>query len=136
MIIGGLWWIEQWHKAHKKFYGYADDSPEGQVGSVVYAIMTGVAPAVAISASPYGYMQIVKHNADDYLARRGYQGRHWAFDIRSKRFTFSRSFSRRLLLRGGAKLATRAIPVVGWALFAWDMWLVGKWIGRKTNPFD
>jgi hypothetical protein len=137
MIVGGLWWLEQWHEAHKPFYKYADDSgPTGAAASVIYATMTGVAPAIAIGASPYGHMQLATMRMEDYVARRGYQGRHWNFDIVQKRFTFSRTFSHRLMLRTGAKIGARVIPYAGWALLMLDAWHVGKWIGEKTNPFD
>ena len=136
MFIHGLWWIEQWHEWHAPYYQYADDSPEGQVASPIYAILTGVAPAVGISLGTYGGIQAITMGLEDYVERRAYQGRHWAFDIKSARFTFSRSASRRMLLRGAAKVGARVVPGLGWALFAVDMWHVGKWIGKKTNPFD
>ena len=136
MFIHGLWWVEQWHKAHKPFYQYADDSPEGQVGSVIYAITTGVFPAVGISLGTYGGIQQATMGLERYVENRVYQGHFWAFDMKSHRFTFSRSASRRMLLKGAAKVGARAIPYAGWALFALDMWHVGKWIGEKTNPFD
>jgi len=42
----------------------------------------------------------------------------------------SRGGMRLLALKVGA----RFIPYAGWALFAYDLWSLGKWIGEKTSP--
>ncbi len=41
--------------------------------------------------------------------------------------------------RGGLRLlalkvGARFIPYAGWAILAYDLWSVGKWIGEKTSP--
>jgi hypothetical protein len=136
MIVGGLWWLEQWHKWHAPYYQYADDSPEGMPASVLYASMTGVAPALAIGVSPYAQLQRVTMGLEDYVANRGYQGRQFRFSMSQGKFLFGRSLSKRMALRMAAKVGARFVPGVGWALLVVDAWAVGKWLGEKTNPFD
>ncbi len=55
---------------------------------------------------------------------------HWNY------FPKHRTFAMRGGLRWTAtKVGSRFIPYVGWALFAFDLWSVGKWIGEKTSPW-
>ncbi len=136
MIIGGLWWLEQWHKWHSPYYQYADDSPEGQVGSVIYSIMTGVVPAVGIAVSPYGQLQRQTIRLESYIANRGYQGHQFRFSMSKGKFVFGRPLAKRAALKLGARIGARFVPGLGWALLVVDAWAVGKWIGKKTNPFS
>lgn len=139
MIRGAIWWLEQWHKANKPFYHFWDDSPEGQVGGPVFAMMTGIAPAIGIAVSPYGQLQRRTIALESYVAREAWsKGSPFVRStpkglIFGKRFTHSAG--KRLILKGGAKLGARAIPYLGWALLVVDAWMVGKWIGEQTSPF-
>ncbi len=55
---------------------------------------------------------------------------HWNW------FPKHRSFAMRGGLRWTAtKVGARFIPYLGWALLAYDLWSVGKWIGGKTSPW-
>ena len=135
MFIHGLWWIEQWHEWHAPYYQYADDSPEGRVASPIYAIMTGVAPAVGISLGTYGGIQAITMGLEDYSSRRAYDKAtlHFSTTFPFARRQFVHSAGKRAALKFGARVGARFMPGLGWALFAVDMWHVGKWIGHKTK---
>ena len=135
MIIGALWWLEQWHKAHKPYYQYADDSSYGMPASVLYATMTGVVPAAFIAASPYGQLQRITMGIEDYSSRRAYDKStlHFSTKFPFARRKFVHSAGKRAALKFGARVGARFVPGLGWALFAVDMWHVGKWIGHKTK---
>ncbi len=64
-----------------------------------------------------------------------------AFGGRFNTYTFFNYAPRTLAFgtRGGMRLlalkaGARLIPYAGFALLAYDLWSVGKWIGEKTSP--
>ncbi len=132
MIIGSLWYLDQWYKnplgggiARSMM---ASQSSEGEMmpAALLYSLTTAGIPAVHIAGLPYHSIANVSYDMLDYVDRTD---SIW-------RSQLPRLASKKGMLRLGAKVGGRAIPGLGWALFAVDMWHVGKWIGEKTNPFD
>jgi hypothetical protein len=134
MISNALWYIHQWNRARwggelsRDMMEHGDkDSLATSFGIIGHAFGTGLVPATIIGTSPYAALQYGSMAAEDYLARKAYLGEHASWSLSKARWTYSRSFSRRLIAKGAAKVATRFIPIVGWGLFAYDLYNVGKW---------
>ena len=81
---------------------------------------------------------------DDVRHTKKMRAKYGRLGAKFRTFTYWNHFPkhRAYALRGGArwaamKVGSRAIPYLGWALFALDAWSVGKWIGEKTKgkPF-
>ena len=98
--------------------------------------------AVVMSSSPvWGSVAMTPY----YSLNRAASAASWAVDditgpVGKRTFYNYAPRTRAFAARGGGRfLATRVgarfSPIVGWALFAYDMWSVGKWIGEKTSPW-
>jgi hypothetical protein len=132
MIIGALWYIDQWNK--NPLGGglargmMASSSSEGEMvpAALMYSLATAGVPAVHIAGMPYHTIAQKSYDMLEYAERTDSM---WRSQI-------PKLASRKGMLRLGAKVGGRVVPGLGWALFALDMWYVGKWIGEKTNPFD
>ncbi len=160
MFRTALWAYDQERKAMNWIApGYWETDDQGQwTDEQLYSalIFHGIALPynIVIGMMPYYNLYTQWHKYDDIIRlahqidmdmvfayhskklKIPYAPRHTAgFNVTTKSIT---PFWRRVPVARliGAKVATRFIPVVGWGLFALDMWMVGKWIGEKTNPFD
>lgn len=144
MFIGALWVLEQQQKAWDWLFPQKIpvDTPGKSVMAGALLTAMGVQTAI-IGSTPYVQMVNLVNREDLFLRQlklhssrsaggmgipQGFQlvpGK--GFRAKFMKASFARSF--------GAKVATRFIPYAGWALFAVDMFHVGKWIGEKTSPF-
>ena len=127
MITAAIWYVDQWVKhpfgggatKHMMKPGTSRDY-EMMPAALVYALWTGGVPALHIAGTPYHKLANWTYDAYDYLYRTEPIVRHsqLARGGMSRRLWFKRGF---------AKVATRAIPGIGWALFAFDIYSVSKW---------
>ena len=127
MIHHAIWVAEQQLAWSKRNFKPTKDN-EG-----VWHITTSpfyLIPFAAISSAPYAMIATTSSN----LA--------WQVETNAMQVQLARSYgirrigARSALKFGLTKVASRAVPGLGYALLAVDMWHVGKWIGEKTNPFD
>ena len=143
MLSTAIWVLEQeaaWVSRNLTYTRQSENDPTG----LIFASTFGVAQTAAISLTPY--YQISKASsalrwvADDiaYSRKHPILSKFWPLtghlhNYHPKLLRFARKGGMRRL---AVKVGARAVPGLGWALFAVDMWMVGKWIGEKTNPFD
>ena len=136
MITAAVWYVDQWIKhpfgggATKHMMAPGPDREyEMMPLALLYALMTGGIPALHIAGTPYHKLADWTYDAYDYLDRTEDLHRrptrlqvNWKNPLRS-RITHNTVWLR----RGLAKVATRALPGIGWALFAYDIYSVSKW---------
>ncbi len=136
MLITAIWVLEQENKWIRKHFTYTDPDPGNmawyEAGAALTLIAGGSAQTAMITMMPY------------YGLSRAHETAQWA--VRDTMWTRAvrrtRSFYplNRLLAKPSAwrfataKVGSRFIPYLGWALLAYDLWSVGKWIGEKTSP--
>ena len=143
MLSTAIWVLEQESAWVSRNFTYTRSSGNDPTG-LIFASTFGLAQTAAISLTPYYQISKVgsalKWVADDIAYSQKHpvwskvwpQTGHW-YNHHPKLLRFARKGGVRKL---AVKLGARAVPGLGWALFAVDMWHVGKWIGEKTNPFD
>ncbi len=150
MFITALWALEQEAKAWRYLRGHPTTSGKdwSKLNSAEQLFMGSVGTGwlmghIAIGSMPYtkifGYAA-----AEDLFLRElalhsprsaGGKGVPAGFSFGLRGFKpkwLTASVGR----KAAAKIASRWVPVLGWALFALDMWAVGKWVGKHTDPFD
>lgn len=138
MFITAAWALEQEYKAYKwlthgtsgKGRSWTDLSPAEQLAFGTVATGWGAAH-VAMGMMPYSQMGNVRGKLLDYqvsskLAARSPSG----FSIKGGKIT-PKWVRPSTAARFGAKIGARAIPYVGWALLAADLYYTGKWIQSK-----
>ncbi len=123
MIHHALWVAEQqfaWSK--RNFTPTRDNEGEWHIATAPFYLATfGV-----VSSAPYAAVITTA----DSLAW------HAATDVQERVIMKGmgvRIGKRKAARWAATKLATRAIPYVGWALLAYDLWHVGKWVKEKTS---
>jgi hypothetical protein len=140
MFSTALWVLDQEQKVYERHFG----SPTTHESELSALALTGAGVQTAVlGGSPYRGMiywygheeffqeQLFKHSRRSAGGKGVPLGFTFGKGISGFQFRFMKaSFGRKL----AAKVATRFIPGLGWALFAVDMWHVGKWIGRHTVP--
>ncbi len=124
MISGAVWYLDKWSK-HK--YGgqatWAMTAPgsnreyDMMPAALIYGLFTAGIPAVHIAAMPYAKIADLSYDLAEYASRTD---SIWRSQI-------PKFFTRKGMLRVGAKIGARALPVVGWALLAYDVYNVSKW---------
>jgi len=141
MFIGALWVLEQEQKVFEHLWGKAglsiDQHPlETGSGTAVFsgAMIGAIAQTGYVGSLPYSRLMSVSGDLDTFV-RRSVLNEPTGFSLSKGKITarFAKHRAGKVL---AAKIGARFIPYAGWALFAVDMWHVGKWIGEKTNPFD
>ena len=138
MIIGALWYFDQWYDSPFGG-GVARDmmkhqSSEGEMipAAFVWSAATFGVPAVHIAGMPYHSIFKKGAQLSEYVARTA-PTPVWLhpaskFDMTTMKWVLPRAkLSRKMLLRGVAKVGARAVPGLGWALLAVDLYHVGKW---------
>lgn len=140
MFITAAWALEQEYKAAKWFVeaGGLERSPGPMTRTEAFALGfggTGLFMAhSAIAVQPYMQIARLAENLDIVVRQRS--KKHMG--IRFLASGSGRGYIARFAPRAGRMLVTRglsrAVPYVGWALLAVDLWYLGKWIGEKTSP--
>ncbi len=136
-MSAALWVLRQEYKAASWLFSYDDPDPDlvSDEEAMAFVFIAGGAAVQtsAIAITPYysiyqasASMQWVVDDMAYSAANRGaLMGAH---NYSPRMLSFAqRSVGRRLAVRAGA----RFLPVVGWGLFIWDAWNVGKWIGHQ-----
>lgn len=137
-----LWVLEQEKRALQWIWkaggmsrpgGSFQDTP---MSDAEVAIFSGVGLAAmfqtgAIGSLGYGTIAHAAGRSDDYL-RIVKLNEPVGFSISKGKVTarFAKRSSAKLF---AAKAGSRFIPYLGWALLAYDLWHVGKWIGERTS---
>ena len=139
MFITALWVLEQEQKAFDWMFPYKKQLSSTSESIVAGGLLTAAAGQTAlIGSTPYSLIARVSGNADLYLRQVALDAKWYnpsGFKFGGKLGiipTYTKHRAGKVL---AAKIGARFIPYAGWALFAYDMWHVGKWIGEKTNPF-
>jgi len=147
MLSVALWVLEQEYKFAKKHFTYTDPNPEKidswEAAAVFTAITAGSLQTSAISFQPY-YGLYKAHAATQWAVRDTL----WTQAVKKtgalggkfNTYTFYNLYPRvgAFAQKGGwrfaaTKVGSRFIPYVGWALLAYDLYKVGKWVGRKVG---
>lgn len=135
MIIGAFWYLDKW--AHSGFGDFAwsmaktDDGENMMMpGALVFSLATAGVPALAIAAMPYQTISVASSKLDEYVYRTSTTGKMSSFSFTKRRFVYSN----RWLLRSAAKIGARAVPGLGWALLAYDLYTVADWYMRSDDP--
>jgi len=140
MLRHAIWVLEQqyqWYQSdsrkrlwtHRRFQLGDEDTPPW----LPLTIMVGATAQTAlISGFPYIGLAKAAGAAEHYVWERSapqHMIKGFKFGPGIKGFQpFGWSTSRKAMLRlGAAKMASRFIPYVGWGLFAYDLYSVGKW---------
>ena len=133
MISSAIWVLEQEHKWAKRNFSWGDRRiGPGDSAWLLAGIGFGIVQTAAISIMPYYSIIQAAGHADDYVWLRT-QPKGFSMSSKGVR-AVGWSTSRRAMLKyGAAKVGSRFIPYAGWALLAYDLWNVGKWIGEKTS---
>ncbi len=117
---------------------------EDELEVAIYVGLVNLPILTAVSMTPYysiyqyqaGMSWAVKDIAwSRQVAKTGAIGGRFntytLFNYAPKTLAFGSKGGFRLL---ALKVGARFIPYAGWALLAYDLWSVGKWIGEKTSP--
>ncbi|HHZ64180.1 MAG TPA: hypothetical protein EYN51_01555 [Flavobacteriales bacterium] len=144
MIRGAIWWLEQWNNIHSPLYRpfgdaiLSEDSElsdsrklAGFTSGLLYAGMTGLAPAIVIGSSPYLYMSKAGGSlSEGWRTAMRVEGGLLAHTTPVSRWILGGSDDVFRLVRSRlflAKVGARFIPGLGWGLLAYDLYTVGKW---------
>jgi len=140
MLRSAIWLLEQEYRFGKKQFTYTDPNPDeisGYEGMAFTILFAGAAlQTSAVSMVPY-YSLYQAHAAMSWAVSDIAYSKANRGALRGAHTFYPRTlaFARRGGLRFVAtKVGSRFIPIVGWALLAYDLWSVGKWIGEKTSP--
>jgi hypothetical protein len=133
------WIIEQEYNAWKWIRGDAtghrsySDLNTGEKLFLQGSVMAWGSAHAYVAAQPYVKIMHVAGEADMFL-RAAKLNEPIGFSLSKGKVTarFAKHSAKKML---AAKIGARFIPYAGWALFAFDMWRLGKWIGKETNPF-
>ncbi len=136
MFSTALWLIDQEYRAVQWL---VTGSPKSDLSTAekLFATTAGTVWLGAhgmIAAQPYN--RIAKASGDlDMFVRRAVLNEPIGFSMSKGKVTarFAKHSSKKMF---AAKVGARFIPYAGWALFAYDMWKVGEWIGENFNPVD
>ena len=144
MIIAALWLLDkEWAAVD---YIAAEDAHPADVLALKFVAGAATAPIWGgLAMMPY--WKIHQQSArlawavEDVRHTRKMTARYGRVGAKFRTLTYwnwfpkHRAFAMRGGIRWGAtKVGSRFIPYVGWALLAYDLWNVGKWIGEKTSP--
>jgi len=144
MIILAAWLLEKEWQAVE--WIAADDADPLDKLAMKGVLAVSTAPIwIGVGVSPYYTLSQQQARlswaVDDVRHTRKMRAKYGRLGAKFRTFTHwnyfpkHRSFAMRGGLRWGAtKVGSRFIPYVGWALLAYDLWSVGKWIGEKTSP--
>ncbi len=144
-----IWAMEQEHKAIKWFRDDSSTSPKDwsdlSSGEQLFISTSGTGWVMAhsyVAAQPYAQMfgyaaredrflrDLALHSARSSGGMGVPLGFRWGVGIKGFQTKFLTATAGRKL---AAKAASRFIPYAGWALLAFDLWHVGKWIGEQTS---
>jgi len=127
-------------------YIAAEDADPFDVLSLKYVAALSTSPIwIGVAVSPYYniHQQAARLSwaVDDVRHTRKVRAKYGRLGAKFRTMGYWNYFPkhRSFAMRGGwrwgaAKVGSRFIPYVGWALLAWDLWTLGKWIGEKTSP--
>ncbi len=117
MLVTALWYAEQQFRWSDKHFSSTKENQPWHFATAPFYL----APMAIIASSPY-------------LGIASAAGKlSWHAQAQAERSFMARSFGlkiskRQALKFGVTKVASRFIPVVGWALLAADLYFSGKWI--------
>lgn len=134
MFITAAWALEQEYKLYKwmqlEVPPVEDMSPEQQLFASSFATLWG-AGHVALASMPYNQLMNVRGRLIEWTIVEKLNARHPSgFSIKGGKIT-PKWVRPSMAARMGAKIGARAIPYVGWALLATDLYLTGKWLKEK-----
>jgi len=131
------WALEQEYK----FYKWLDLSggksySELNIGEQLFlqgSVMAWGTAHAYVASQPYARIFYAAGELDTFV-RKAALNEPIGFSLSRGKITarFAKHSGSKIL---AAKVGARFIPYAGWALFAFDMWKLGKWIGKETNPF-
>ncbi len=137
MLISAIGLLEQEYAFGKK---HVREWPEVKGNEYAYMMMAmgATAQTAVVSSMPYVAINKAYGAAYNYQwVRTAPQHKIKGFRIKSPGFkavpygwSTSKVAGRRLL---AARIGARFIPYVGWALLAYDVYEVGKWVHGKTR---
>ena len=144
MMIAALWLLDkEWSAAS---WMAAEDARPVDV-LAFQAVLTGMTAPIwaGVAVSPYYNLYQLQARSSwavaDVTHTKAVRAKYGRAGAKFRTLTHWDYFpaTRRFAARGGwrfaaTKVGSRFIPYVGWALFAYDLWNVGKWIGEKTSP--
>jgi len=141
MIRAAAWVIDQEIKAAK--WAGLSVTKENKLETMIYMGLIQSPYLAALSMTPY-YQMVQAQGRMSWavkdIAWSRQVAKTGAIGGRFNTYTLFNYAPRTLAFgsRGGARLlalkvGARFIPYAGWALFAYDLWSVGKWIGEKTS---
>ncbi len=146
MFYGAIWVAEQEFKAYQWLYArhphgkFSDLSKKEQIYLESVFILNAMGLGT-LAVSPYSYIIRSTGKMAEYQAAFE-AGEYASYSMRKS----SPHFIRRKVVKSVSakyaakyalsKIGSRFVPYVGWALFVYDMWNVGTWLGEKTDPFD
>lgn len=143
MLRLALWILEQENKA---ISWLVDEEKSRPVDVFAFRIVMGAMTAPLwgmVMVQPY-YQLYSLHAAtswavEDITHTKAMRAKYGRAGAKFRTLTHFNLFprTRTFAMRGGARWAvtrvgSKFIPVVGWALLAYDLWLVGTWIGEQT----
>ncbi len=139
MFSTAAWALEQEYRFYKWIRG---DSKGGKsfgeltTAEVLFleaSVLTWGGAHVYVASQPYSKI-IYAAGELDLFVRKAALNEPIGFSLSRGKVTarFAKHSSGKML---AAKVGSRLIPYAGWALFALDMWKLGKWLGKETNPF-
>ncbi len=147
MLIAALWVLEKEYKFGKKHFTYTDPKPDHMSWYEAAAAFTLISGA-ALQTSVIGgmpYRSLFKaHGAMEWAVRDtmwtravrktgalgGKYNTYTLFNYYPKMGAFAQKGGLRFAV---TKVGARVIPYVGWALLAYDLYSVGKWVHGKTK---
>ncbi len=143
MLILAVWILEQQNKAISWLVDEEKSRPVDVFAfRLVMAAMTAPLWGMAM-VQPY-YQLYSLHSATSWAVKditysAGVQAKYGKTAAKYRTLTHWNYFprTRAFAMRGGVRWAatrvgSKLIPVVGWALFVLDLWMLGTWIGEKT----
>ncbi len=135
MLISAIWLLEAEYRFGKKHFTYTDPDPDNMGWYEAVAALTmisgGAVQTAAITMMPY-YSLSRAHEAAQWAVR----DTMWTRTVRRTRsfYPLNRVLAQPSAWRfAAAKVGSRFIPYVGWALLAYDVYSVGKWVHGKTR---
>ncbi len=135
MLISAIWLLEAEYKWGKKHFSYTDPNPDYMSGYEAATVLTliagGTVQSAMVTMMPY-YGLSKAHDAAQLAAR----DTMWTRTVRRTRsfYPLNRILRQPSAWRfAAAKIGSRFIPYVGWALLAYDAYSVGKWVHGKTR---
>jgi len=139
MIKHSIWVLEQEYRFAKEQFDWGEGGRptlEDDPWWIFAGITAAAVQTSAISALPYYGIIQLSGRMDDYvfyhtIDRAVPIAFRFGAGIKGFQPVFRSAARRGLLL--GARVGSRAIPYVGWALLAYDLYSVGKWAHDKLS---